>query len=88
MHDPNDRRFCPHCGFELDAYGAGRECDPASEVEEDACLRVCAKHRQYAQRDSDLHPADDTFPERDPGGCLPVTPPLGLTAGIMRKQPQ
>lgn len=88
MHDPNDQRFCPYCGFRLDAYGGCRECDPDSEIEEDPFLRVRAKHRQSAQHDFELDPAHETVPERDLGGCMPVTPPLGLVAGTMGKQPK
>lgn len=35
MRHPNDQRFCPHCGFELDACGACRDCDPDNEIEDD-----------------------------------------------------
>ena len=64
MRDPNDQRFCTHCGFELDAYGACRECDTDTDIE------------------------DDGAPRRDLGGCLPVTAPLGLVAGTIRKAPR
>ena len=86
MHDPNDQRFCPHCGFQLDAYGGCRECDPGSEIEEETYLRLRTKHRQCAQPDFDLNPADETGPKRDVGGCLPVAPPLGLVAATMGKE--
>ena len=86
MRDPNDQRFCPHCGFERDAYGGCRDCGPDDEIEEDPFLRVRAKHRQYAQHDLDLEPAHDTGPEHHLGGRLPVTPPLGLIAGTIGKE--
>lgn len=86
MRDPNDQRFCPHCGFELDVYGGRRDCGPDDEIEEDPVLPVRAKHRQYARHDFDLDPAHDTEPERDLGGCLPVTPPLGLVADSIGRE--
>lgn len=86
MHDPNDRRFCPHCGFELGAHGGCRACDPDSETVEDAFLHLRARRRQCSEPDFDLDAADDTSSERDLGGCLPVTPPLGLVAGTMRNE--
>ena len=86
MHEPDDRRFCPHCGFELDPYGGCRVCDPDSETEEDDFLHLRAWRRQCPAPDFDLDPADDTASERDLGGRLPVTPPFGLVAGTMRNE--
>ena len=88
MHDPSDQRFCPHCGFQLNANGGCPECVPDGAIDADALLRLRARHRQRAETDSDLHPANMPASPRDLAGCLPVTPPLGLAAGTMRTDPE
>ena len=87
MTSPDDQHFCPYCGFELDAYGGCRECDPDCELEDDTCLRLHTLDRRRPDSERDSSPLDDDTPERDPGGCLPVTPPLGLVAGTMKRGP-
>ena len=80
MPGPENREFCPHCGIALDGEGSCRDCNP--DTEPDRIARLQRRHLlSRAEADDRRDRRDPPSPPRDPGGCLPVTPPLALATG-------